>query len=79
MRKPEPQFYIAMCKRNAIDPKNAVFLDDIGINLKAARKLGMETIHVPLGGSLVAVRELEEKLGINLTSSSTQATDIAKL
>jgi len=29
MRKPEPAFYIAACKQNAIDPKDAVFLDDI--------------------------------------------------
>jgi HAD superfamily hydrolase (TIGR01509 family) len=31
MRKPEPEFYIAACKRNGIDPKEAVFLDDIGM------------------------------------------------
>ena len=31
MRKPEPEFYIAACKRNGIAPKDAVFLDDIGM------------------------------------------------
>jgi len=31
MRKPEPEFYIAACKRNGIDPKAAIFLDDIGM------------------------------------------------
>jgi len=79
MRKPEPEFYVAACKRNGIDPREAVFLDDIGINLKTAQKLGMETIHVPLGGSLAAVKKLEEKLGIDLTGRNSQATDGAKL
>ena len=30
MRKPEPEFYIAACEQNGIEPKDAVFLDDIG-------------------------------------------------
>ena len=34
---------------------------------------------VPLGGSLTAVKELEDKLGIGLTSPSSQAMDVAKL
>jgi len=76
MRKPEPEFYIAACKRNGITPNEAVFLDDIGINLKAAKKLGMETIHVPIGGTLDAVKKLEAKLGIDLTSS---LPEVAKL
>lgn len=29
MRKPDPAFYLAACERNRIDPKEAVFLDDI--------------------------------------------------
>jgi len=37
-------------------------------NLKAARELGMETIHVPIGGSLEAVKKLEAKLGLDLTN-----------
>ncbi|EKM55529.1 uncharacterized protein PHACADRAFT_256222 [Phanerochaete carnosa HHB-10118-sp] len=68
MRKPEPEFYVLACKRSGIHPHEAVFLDDLGINLKAAQALGMETIHVPLGGSLGALKQLEQKLGIDLTS-----------
>ncbi|KAI0705830.1 HAD-like protein [Cytidiella melzeri] len=68
MRKPEHRFYLLACERNNIAPHEAVFLDDLGINLKAAQKLGMETIHVPIGGSLGALKKLEEKLGIDLTS-----------
>ncbi|KIY66105.1 HAD-like protein [Cylindrobasidium torrendii FP15055 ss-10] len=70
MRKPEPEFYLLACKRNDIKPSEAVFLDDIRMNLKAAKELGMDTIHVPIGGSLDAVRELERKIGIDLTGES---------
>lgn len=31
MRKPEPEFYITACELNGIEPKDAVFLDDIGV------------------------------------------------
>ncbi|KIJ24217.1 hypothetical protein M422DRAFT_237457 [Sphaerobolus stellatus SS14] len=44
LRKPDPAFYLLACKRNNVQPNEAVFLDDIGYNLKAARELGMETI-----------------------------------
>lgn len=31
MRKPEHAFYIAACQHSRIEPKEAVFLDDIGV------------------------------------------------
>lgn len=69
MRKPEPEFYLAACSRNNLQPHEAIFLDDIGINLKVAKKLGMDTIRVPIGGTLKAVEELGIKLGIDLLES----------
>ncbi|KAJ3005661.1 hypothetical protein NUW54_g4241 [Trametes sanguinea] len=36
--------YLLACARNGIQPTEAVFLDDLGMNLKAAQALGMETI-----------------------------------
>ena len=30
-RKPEPEFYLLACKRNGINPRDAVFLDDLGL------------------------------------------------
>jgi len=69
MRKPDPAFYLLACQRNGIAPEDAVFLDDIGANLKAARGLGMQTIRVVIGGSLSALKELEVMLGIDLTAS----------
>ncbi|CCM06162.1 uncharacterized protein FIBRA_08401 [Fibroporia radiculosa] len=68
MRKPEPGFYLLACERNGIEPSHAVFLDDLGMNLKVAQSLGMETIHVPIGRSHSAIEQLERKLGIELTT-----------
>jgi putative hydrolase of the HAD superfamily len=44
IRKPEPAFFHACCTRLAIEPHEAVFIDDLGVNLKPARELGMTTI-----------------------------------
>ncbi|KAA1474868.1 HAD-like protein [Dentipellis sp. KUC8613] len=68
MRKPEPEFYLYACKRNNVKPEAVVFLDDLGFNLKAAQELGMQTIHVPIGGSMGALKQLERLLGIDLTT-----------
>ena len=60
LRKPEPEIYHIVCDALSVRPAEAVFLDDIGRNLKAARALGMSTIkvHDPDG----ALAELEELL-----------------
>jgi epoxide hydrolase-like predicted phosphatase len=46
LRKPDPRIYAHVCEALAIAPREAVFLDDIGRNLKTARELGMTTIKV---------------------------------
>ena len=46
LRKPDPRIYTHVCEALTIAPREAVFLDDIGRNLKAARGLGMTTIKV---------------------------------
>jgi putative hydrolase of the HAD superfamily len=46
VRKPEPRFYELACEKLGIMPADAVYLDDLGINLKPARALGMQTIKV---------------------------------
>ena len=43
-RKPDPQFFLYACKVIGVEPNEAIFLDDIGMNLRAAKKLGMTTI-----------------------------------
>ncbi|KAM6500653.1 HAD-like domain containing protein [Amanita muscaria] len=66
MRKPEPEIYLLTCRRNGIKPEEAVFLDDLGINLKAAKDLGIKTIRVKIGESHKAIAELEAMLGLVL-------------
>lgn len=44
MRKPEEGIYRHAIQTLGVKPDEIVFLDDIGINLKAAAKLGIRTI-----------------------------------
>ena len=46
VRKPQPRIYEIACERLGVAPERAVFLDDLGINLKPARAMGMTTIKV---------------------------------
>ncbi len=46
LRKPDPRIYRHTCEALGVAPRDAIFLDDIGRNLKAARALGMTTIKV---------------------------------
>jgi putative hydrolase of the HAD superfamily len=64
LRKPEPRIYQLTCELLGIEPREAVFLDDIGQNLKGARALGMTTIKVD--ETLSAIDELEAALGMPL-------------
>jgi putative hydrolase of the HAD superfamily len=46
VRKPEPRFYELACEAVGARPEEVVYLDDLGINLKPARAMGMHTIKV---------------------------------
>ena len=46
VRKPERAFYEEACRVVGADSAECVFLDDLGINLKPARQMGMRTIKV---------------------------------
>ena len=65
VRKPDPRFYELACAAIGVRPEESVFLDDLGINLKPARSLGMHTIKVTATGQ--ALRELEGLVGLPLT------------
>ena len=64
VRKPDPHFYEIACERLGIEPEEAVFLDDLGVNLKPAREMGMTTIKVE--DPAVAIAELEQVVGFPL-------------
>ena len=47
-----------------VDPEHCVYLDDLGINLKPAREMGMQTIKVT--DPTAALDELEALVGFPL-------------
>jgi putative hydrolase of the HAD superfamily len=47
--KPHPDAYAAMCARYGIDPKRALFAEDMARNLEPAKALGMTTVWVDNG------------------------------
>jgi putative hydrolase of the HAD superfamily len=61
VRKPERAFYRMACDSLGIEPDEAVMLDDLGVNLKPAREMGMTTIKVV--SSTQALAELEAVVG----------------
>jgi len=64
VRKPDPAFYRLACEALAVAPDEVVFLDDLGVNLKPARAMGMTTIKVVSADQ--ALGELERILGVAL-------------
>jgi putative hydrolase of the HAD superfamily len=63
-RKPDPRFYEIACDELGIEPAEAVFLDDLGINLKPAAAMGMTTIKVTDPDE--AIQALEQVVGFPL-------------
>ena len=54
LRKPDPRIYALMVERLGVDPRSCVYLDDLGVNLKPAREMGMATIKVEEPGPAIA-------------------------
>jgi putative hydrolase of the HAD superfamily len=64
LRKPDPKIYRMMVEALGVEPKRCIYLDDLGINLKPAREMGMTTIKVV--GAKQALMELEAATGLSL-------------
>jgi len=64
LRKPDPRIYRMMVETLKVDPKSCVYLDDLGVNLKPAREMGMTTIKVVSGAQAIA--ELVAATGLKL-------------
>jgi putative hydrolase of the HAD superfamily len=64
LRKPDPRIYRMMIDALDVDPKHCIYLDDLGVNLKPAREMGMATIKVVNGPQAIA--ELEAVTGLSL-------------
>jgi putative hydrolase of the HAD superfamily len=65
LRKPDPRIYRMMIDALDVDPHKSVYQDDLGVNLKPARDMGMTTIKVVNAGQALA--ELEAATGMRLT------------
>jgi putative hydrolase of the HAD superfamily len=63
-RKPHPAIYRLVCDELGVEPAEAVFLDDLGVNLKPARAMGMTTIKVVDPDEAIA--QLEAVVGFPL-------------
>ena len=64
VRKPEPRIYEMMCEALDVAPKQCIFIDDLGVNLKPARAMGMTTIRAPFGDVTPAINELRRVIAI---------------
>ena len=80
LRKPSAEMYrLAIVKMREKRPgltlreEDIVFLDDIGVNCKAAKELGLRTVKVNLGETREAVRELEDITGVQLSDQRGDA------
>jgi len=63
VRKPDPRIYRMMYDALGVDPRECVYLDDLGINLKPAREMGMLTIKVTSEAQLLA--DLSRAVGLS--------------
>ncbi|KAF3397931.1 hypothetical protein F1880_006017 [Penicillium rolfsii] len=83
LRKPDPKIYQvaieemkALAKQRGLpepQPSDIVFFDDIGENLKGAKRAGMRTVKVTLGKIENAVKELEKLTGLSLLEGEDKA------
>ncbi|MEL7480513.1 MAG: HAD-IA family hydrolase [Pseudomonadota bacterium] len=64
LRKPDPRIYALMCEGLDVDPKACIYIDDLGINLKPARQMGMTTIKAVSEAQILA--DLAEATGFDL-------------
>jgi len=63
IRKPDPKIYRIVLDRMEVTAEQTVFLDDLGINLKPAKALGMKTIKVLSEDQ--ALKELAHHTGLS--------------
>ena len=67
VRKPDPRIYLMMCEQLRVEAKACVYLDDLGINCKAAAQLGMVAIKVV--SEPQALADLEGATGLTFPKS----------
>ena len=61
LAKPDPAFYTFILEREGCEPREAVFVDDMEVNVEAAAKLGIEAFL--FAGAAKLAGELRRRLG----------------
>lgn len=90
LRKPDPKIFELAVKEvekwakgkgklDSVQMRDVLFIDDIGSNLKTARKLGMQTLKVNLGRNRDAVKELEKITSLQLLDEGAGTGPKARL
>lgn len=67
LRKPDPRIYALMCEALGVEARACVFIDDLGINLKPARQMGMRTIKALDEAQILA--DLSRETGMDLAGT----------
>ncbi|KAJ4305891.1 hypothetical protein N0V90_001424 [Kalmusia sp. IMI 367209] len=82
VRKPDPRAYELAVRElskisesrglGKVEARDVLFLDDIGVNLKFARQVGLRTIKVVMGETREAVAGLEREVGLKLVDERSK-------
>lgn len=73
MRKPDPRIYRMMCEALAVQPAACIYLDDLGVNCKAAAGLGMAAIKVMSEDQALA--DLARLTGLSFSDAGLSLSD----
>jgi epoxide hydrolase-like predicted phosphatase len=66
LHKPQPEIYLLACERLEVEPREAVFVDDLRENCDGAEAVGMTAVLHRETSDTVA--RLEELLGVSLAT-----------
>jgi FMN phosphatase YigB (HAD superfamily) len=59
--KPNAEAYMALCTKYNVKPQDCIFIDDLLINVEAARQLGIDAIHLKDGDFFTLQQELSKR------------------
>ena len=46
MRKPDPEIFLTVCRREGLNPINTLFIDDTSVHIEGAKKAGLLAYHL---------------------------------
>ncbi|KAK2163982.1 hypothetical protein LSH36_71g05101 [Paralvinella palmiformis] len=76
IRKPDPRAFTVTLEKLEVRPEEVIFLDDLGMNLKVAKELGLRTIKVT--SPVQATSDLSKELGFDVRYYADGTTSVPK-